>query len=100
MRFLVRPLRYRGRRLAWRDVQNSTPFDGDIVTYELHTKGGRVFAATLNGRDPAAAKALPDLYEPVLVGMAPSAFRLRGFERHYGPDGPYSVAQEWHCEMA
>ena len=98
VRFLVRPLRNRGRRLPWRDVQNSKPFEGDVVTYELQTKGGRVFAATLATPDPAAPKRLPDLYEPVLVGMAPSAFRLRGFERHDGPEGAFSVAQEWHCE--
>jgi hypothetical protein len=34
-----------------------------------------------------------------LLGFAPLAFQIRGFERHEGPDGPYSVIQEWHCEL-
>lgn len=68
------------------------------MTYELHAKGGRVFAATLANPDPTAPKRLPDLYEPVLVGIARMAFWLRGFERHDGPEGAFSVAQEWHCE--
>lgn len=100
MRFLVRPLRVRGRRLPWREVQNGPAYEGDLVTYEAMGKSGRTVAATLAGRDPMSAKPLPDLYEPVLVSVAPSALRLRGFERHDGPDGPYSVAQEWHCEAS
>jgi hypothetical protein len=43
---------------------------------------------------------LPDLFEPVLDGFAPLAFRLRGIERHEGPDRLYSVIQEWHCELS
>ncbi len=56
-------------------------------------------AVTLAGLDPARAKALPDLYEPVLVGIAPLVLEIRGIERHEGLDGPYSVVQEWRCEM-
>src|SRR5947209_911620 len=40
----------------------------------------------------------PPLYEAVLLGFAPLAFRVRGFERVEGPHGGYSVAQEWHVE--
>jgi hypothetical protein len=43
---------------------------------------------------------IPKLYEPVLIGFAPQAFRLRGFERINGPDGSYGVIQEWHIEEA
>jgi len=42
----------------------------------------------------------PRLYEPVLLGFAPLAFWLRGFERVEDQDGGYSVVQEWHVEDA
>lgn len=100
VRFNVRPLRVNGRRLPWREVQNGPAYEGDLTTYEMHGKAGRVFAAKLAGPDPVSPNQLPVLYEPVFTGMATLAFRLRGFERHEGTDGPYSVAQEWHCELA
>lgn len=99
MRLIVRPLRMRGRRLRWQQVSNGPAYEGDLVTYEIQGRSGRVIAATLTPKDPAAAKPLPDLFEPALAGIAPAAFRLRGFERHDGPEGAYSVAQEWHCEL-
>ncbi len=37
------------------------------------------------------------LFEPVLIGFAIHAFRLRGFERVEGADGAVGVVQEWHC---
>jgi hypothetical protein len=40
------------------------------------------------------------LYQPVLLGFAPLAFRLRGFERVEGHDGGDGVVQEWHVEDA
>ena len=99
MHFRVRPLRIGGRRLPWREIVNRPAFDGDLRTYEIQLRGRWVKAATLAGFDPAARAALPDLFEPVLIGIAPLALQLRGFERHEGPEGPYSVAQEWHCEL-
>ncbi len=99
MRFKIRPLRINGRRLPWREIVNRPAFEGDLRTYEMQLRGHRVKAATLAAFDPAVQAALPDLYEPILVGIAPLAFQLRGFERLEGPDGPYSVAQEWHCEL-
>ena len=99
MHLKVRLLRVRGHRLRWAEVLNGPAYQGDLVTYELSSAAGYVRAATLLMRDPAARKQLPDLYEPVLVGMATLALKLRGFERHDGPDGPYSVIQEWHCEL-
>ena len=39
------------------------------------------------------------MYEPVLLGFAPLAFRLRGFERVEDHGGDYAVVQEWHAEM-
>jgi hypothetical protein len=98
MRFMVRSLRSCGRRLPWREVRNGPAYTGDLITYELQAKTSRVFVATIAGPDPAGTKALPDPYEPVLAGISTLAFRLRGFERHEGGEGPYAVVQEWHCE--
>lgn len=42
---------------------------------------------------------VPELYEPVLIGFAPLAFRLRGFERVEAKDGHFSVVQKCHGEM-
>ena len=92
-------MRVSGRRLPWREVVNGPVFDGDLVTFELQVRGRWVRAATLSGRDPAAPKQLPDLYEPVLLGIATAAFQLRGFERQDGPEGPFAVVQEWHCQL-
>jgi hypothetical protein len=35
MRFKVYLLRYRGRRLAWRDVVNGPKYVGDVVSAEV-----------------------------------------------------------------
>jgi hypothetical protein len=99
MHFKIRPLRVRGRRLAWREIQNGPVYEGDLRTYQMQTGSHWVKAATLARRDPAAHSFMPDLFEPVLVGVAPLAIQLRGIERHEGPGGRYSVVQEWHCEL-
>ena len=99
MRFVVRPMRLHGRRLPWRDVINRPGFTGDLRTYELQTASGVVRGATLANPHPAARALLPDLYEPVLTKISPQAIELRGFERHEGADGAYTVMQEWHCEL-
>ena len=99
MLFKVRPLRVRGRRLGWREVLNGPVYEGDLLTYELQVGAHRVKAASLAGVDPALAKRLPELYEPVLVGIAPLALVLRGFERVQSDGAPYTVVQEWHCEL-
>lgn len=99
MRFRVFPLRVKGRRLPWREVQNGPSYTGDLVTYYMEVRGERYAVATLMSPEPAQGNLLPDLYEPVLLGFAPLAFRLRGFERLKGAQGPMSVVQEWHVEM-
>ena len=92
-------MRLHGRRLAWREAVNRPAFDGDLRLYEMQTGKGWVRAATLASPDPAARALLPDLYEPVLTKISPQAMELRGFERHEGQDGAYSMIQEWHCEL-
>jgi hypothetical protein len=49
--------------------------------------------------DPMASGSMPELHEAVLLGFAPIAFRLRGFERVGQGGDAYSVVQEWHCEL-
>jgi hypothetical protein len=41
---------------------------------------------------------IADLYEPVLVRFSLLAFRIGGLERAEGPQGPFAVLQESHCE--
>lgn len=52
----------------------------------------------LQPSDPMSSDKPPPLYEPVLLGFAPIAFRLRGFERVGQADNAYTVVQEWHVE--
>jgi hypothetical protein len=54
---------------------------------------------TLRADDPAAPSPIAPLFEPALLGFAPLAFRLRGFERIERPSGAFAVVQEWHCEL-
>jgi hypothetical protein len=99
MRFKVYLLRYRGRRLAWRDVVNGPKHVGDLVSHQV-TMGEELFnVITLQPDDPAVASPIPDLFEADLLGIFPLAFRLRGFERIERGTSIYGVVQEWHCEM-
>ena len=100
MHFKVYLLRHHGRRLPWRDVKNGKTYTGTLVT-QLFTPSGAEPYTVLDLQPtsgPLSADRPPPLYEPMLLGFAPLAFRLRGFERVDGPDGGYSVAQEWHVE--
>jgi hypothetical protein len=77
---------------------NGPVYVGDLHTYHININGHQVTAAGLL-RFEDRQHALPPLYEPMLEGMATLAFRLRGFERVDAPDGPYTVLQEWHCDV-
>jgi hypothetical protein len=96
VRFKVYLLRSRGRRLRWREAQNRRPFFGTLVTHYEEHGGERYGVLQLQPSDPMSADRPPPLYEPQLLGFAPIAFRLRGFERIEAPGGGYSVVQEWH----
>ena len=100
MRFNVYLLRRRGRRLPWREVKNGRSYIGTLVSHVEHHNGEPYSVLQLEPSDPMSTDRPPSLYEPVLLGFAPLAFRLRGFERIEGPDGGYSVVQEWHVEDA
>jgi hypothetical protein len=96
--FKVYLLRRRGRRLPWREVQNGRTYLGRLVTHLEQHNGEQYSVLQLEPSDPMSADRPPALYEPVLLGFAPLAFRLRGFERIEGEDGGYSVVREWHVE--
>ena len=98
MRFKVYPLRYRGRRLVWREVINGPAYIGDLRTHEMTAGDERFTVATLFPDDPASEGRLPPLYEPVFTGSAPRAMRLRGYERIESGRETYAVVQEWHLE--
>src|ERR1044071_542533 len=99
MRFKVYPLRYRGRRLTWREVINGPSYLGDLVTHEVSAGEERFLVASLLPEDPASEVRLAPLYEPVLSGVATLALRLRGFERIERARQAFAVVQEWHCEL-
>jgi hypothetical protein len=100
VRFKVYLLRRRGRRLSWRDAQNGHAYIGALVTHEEQHGGERYSVLNLQPADPMSNDKPPPLYEPVLLGFAPIAFRLRGFERVGQGDNAYAVVQEWHIENA
>ena len=98
MRFKVYLLRRRGRRLSWREAQNGPTYIGRLVTH-TEERGGEQYKVTrLQPDDPMSVDRPPELYEAQLIGFAPVAFRLRGFERVGEGDSAYAVAQEWHVE--
>lgn len=99
MRFKVYLLRQRGRRLPWREAKNGPVYVGTLVTH-MEERGGERYKVTQLQPDagPMSQERPPDLYEAQVIGFAPIAFRLRGFERLDGPDGGCSVLQEWHVE--
>lgn len=100
MRFKVSPLRRRGRRLLWAEVRNGPSYVGELTTHKIR-HGQEDYEVVSLQTVPGSRNAGPvlDLYEPVLLGFAPLAFRLRGYERIDGPAGAIGVVQEWHCEM-
>lgn len=99
MRFKVYPLRYRGRRLEWREVRNGPAYVGDLLSHSIEFGGVRYRVAALSGISSPSAAQLADLYEPVLVGFSALAFRLRGFERVARHESWIGGVQEWHCEL-
>ena len=98
MKFKVRLLRRVGRRLAWREVLNGAHHVGEVVTHAVDVGGERYTVLTLRPEDPARARSVPDLYQPVLLRLSPLAVRFRGFERVDDAAGSFAVLQEWHCE--
>ena len=99
MIFRVYLLRRDGRQLNRLDAMNGPTYVGELQTVEGLSKEGLYQVAHLTAPGGLTRHLLPPLFEPVLVGIAPLALLLRGFERMKAPEGAYSVVQEWHCEM-
>ncbi len=99
MIFKVYLMRRGGRKLSWQDTINGPAFVGDLRLGSVTSRTGVYKIAELITPGGIATVLLPPLYEPVLIGIAPLALRLRGFERMKEPEGYYSVIQEWYCEM-
>jgi len=97
MQFRVFPMRKRGRRLPWREIENRPSFVGTLQSYRIKHGEQDFNAISLLSGSPAERKKLPDLYEPVLETFAINAFVLRGFERLETEQGSVGVVQEWHC---
>jgi hypothetical protein len=98
MRFKVYLLRRRGRRLSRRDVFNGPTYTGALVSHTEPHNGEQYRVLQLQPADPMSTERPPKLYEPVLIGFAPLAFRLRGFEKLEDKDGACGLVQEWHVE--
>src|SRR5918999_2794725 len=99
MRFKVYPLRYRGRRLPWREVVNGPKYVGDLISEHVTIGQERYNVISLRAADPAAPSPIAPLYEPVLLGFFTLAFRLRGYESVNRGTSSFGVVQEWHCEL-
>jgi hypothetical protein len=99
MRFRVYLLRYRGRRLDWRDVVNGPKYVGDLISEQVIVGGDRYELLTLRAEDPVVLSPIPPLYEPTLLGFFTLAVRLRGFESVNRGTSSFAVVQEWHCEL-
>ena len=97
MRFRVYPMRQRGRRLPWREIENGPSYVGALQSYRIKHGDQDYDALSLSASTPAEAKPLPDLYEPTLVLFAQTAFVLRGYERMETAEGAIGVVQEWSC---
>jgi len=87
----------RGRRLSSREIENGPSFVGHFASDRTKHGESSFETLTLHSGNPAEQKALPDLYEPVLVGLAPNTFVLRRYERVDTSEGGIGVVQEWHC---
>jgi len=98
MKVRVYPMRQRGRRLPWREIENGPSFVGALISYTTkHGESTYSVLALQSGNPAEKEKPLPDLYEPALVLFAPNAFVLRGYERVETTEGAIGVVQEWQC---
>lgn len=93
-------MRQRGRRLPWREVINGPTYVGDLRSLTVEHAGERYNVLSLFDTEACGhAPAIPNLYEPVLIGFATLAFRVRGYERVESGREHIGLVQEWHCEL-
>ncbi len=87
MRFVVRPLRHRGRILPWRDVVNRPALIGDLRIEDCRDELLRRYVRTARLVDTDNVRPSPATLEPLdvrIMAMSPQAFTLTGFERAEG----------------
>ncbi len=71
MNFRGYPMRQRGRRLPWREIENGPSYVGALISYTTKHGENSYSALALQSGNPAESKSLPALYEPALVLFAP-----------------------------
>ena len=99
MKVRVYPMRVKGRRLPWREIENGPSYVGALISYTTkHGESSHHAVALQSGNPAEKGKPLPDLYDPALVLFAPNAFVLRGYERLETAEGTIGVVQEWQCK--
>ena len=94
MRFIVRPLRHRGRILPWRDVVNRPALTGDLRIEDCRDELLRRYVRTarlVDTDDMRPSPATRELLDVHIMAMSPQAFTLTGFERVDGAE----YAQSW-----
>lgn len=97
MRFAVRPLRYRGRILPWREVVNRPALVGDLRIEECRDeelKRSLRTALLWDSSSVLPSEKRPRLFDVHIIGMSPQAFTLSGFERIAGAE----YMQSWIVE--
>ena len=79
MRCRVYPLRRPGRRLTWREVQNSPVSEGELRTHYSSLDNARYFyfvASLVQPGDALCQPILPDLWEPILINAGNWALQV------------------------
>lgn len=89
-------MRYQGRRLPWREIDQGKVFRGELRTV-CPPGSDRPSAAFLIKQGGIADHLLPDLHEPAFTGVGQDVFHLRGVERLELATGAHAVVQEWRC---
>lgn len=93
VRFAIRRIRYKGRILPWREIDNRAPLVGDLRIEECRDDELHRYVRTAALHDPMVivTRDIPRLYDVRIVSMSPQAFTLTGFERIEGAE----YAQSW-----
>ena len=92
-------MRKAGRRIPWKILINEPGLVGTIGTHICNYGGqGPYKVAILRAGDSAIAEGI-ELLEPQLLMLGDQALILRGYERLRNDEGPFTVLQEWRCEL-
>jgi hypothetical protein len=96
--FAIRLLRFKGRILPWREIDNRSPIVGDLRIEECRDDELHRYVKIATLHEPLLVIAInaPRLYDVRIIGMSPQAFTLTGFERIDGQE----FAQSWIVRSA